>query len=135
MTLLTEFSLSLFVTYLQEFINFNLSVLVEVHLIKDFMECVFINVDIDALQRRKTTPGINDIQWRQMRKKETNKEKAMTKTEDSPPKLAARRQWWWILCSLCQTYGSAFCTCQTDEQEFNLTLLYVWVQYLAKVNI
>lgn len=37
-------------TYLQELINFNLSVLVEVHLVKDFMERVFINVDVDALQ-------------------------------------------------------------------------------------
>lgn len=52
----------LFVTYLQEFINFHLSVLVEVHLVKDFMERIFINVDIDALQRRKTRSGINSAQ-------------------------------------------------------------------------
>lgn len=51
----------LLVTYLQEFINLNLSVLVEVHLVKDFMERIFINVDIDALQRRKTRAGINKI--------------------------------------------------------------------------
>lgn len=41
------------VTHLQEFINLNLSVLVEVHLIKDFMQRIFINVDVDALQGEK----------------------------------------------------------------------------------
>lgn len=41
------------VTYLQEFINFHLSVLVEVHLVKDFMQGIFINLDVDALRRQK----------------------------------------------------------------------------------
>lgn len=52
--------------YLQELVNFHLSVLVEVHLVKDFMERVFINVDIDALQRIKTRPGINNSQRRKV---------------------------------------------------------------------
>lgn len=100
------------VTYLQEFINFNLSILVEVHLVKDFMERVFVNVDVDALRRGKTRPGIRikyneDELWRER------------KSENSLPELAAHRRWWWILCSLCQTCGSAFCTCQTGEQEFS----------------
>lgn len=44
-------SYQLLVTYLQKFINFNLPVLVEVHLIQNFMQRVFINLDVDALQR------------------------------------------------------------------------------------
>lgn len=48
-------SYQLSVTYLQEFINFNLPVLVEVHLVQNFMQCVFINVDVDALQRNKSS--------------------------------------------------------------------------------
>lgn len=70
----------LLVTYLQEFINLNLSVLVEVHLVKDFMERIFINVDIDALQRRKTRAGINKIWWRQVwgDERQTEKERKTT---------------------------------------------------------
>lgn len=39
-------------TYLQEFIDFNLSVLVDVHLVKDFVEGVLVDVDVDALRQR-----------------------------------------------------------------------------------
>lgn len=117
------------VTYLQEFINFNLSVLVEVHLVKDLVERVFINLDVDALQRRKNKSRDRwDIMKTSVHRRETERKK-----HDSLPKLAGRRRWWWILCSLCQTCGNASCTCQTDEQ--SLTSLHLISQYLRKLRL
>lgn len=91
--------------YLHELVNLHLSVLVEVHLIKDFMECVFIYLDIDAL-RRRVKQDVGSITCNE--DQTTNKKKALK--EDSLPKPAGRPQWWWTLCSLCQTYGNASCT-------------------------
>lgn len=66
-------------TYLQEFINFNLSIFVEVHLIKDFMERIFIDLDIDVLQRN-TSIGPVKQSIKEDRCRERKKERLTSKT-------------------------------------------------------
>lgn len=39
------------VTHLQELINLNLPILVEVHLVQNLMQRIFINVNVDVLKR------------------------------------------------------------------------------------
>lgn len=39
------------VTHLQELVDLNLAILVEVHLIQDLMQRIFINVNVDVLKR------------------------------------------------------------------------------------
>lgn len=41
------------VTNLKKLVDFNLSILVQVHLIKDFMQSIFVNLDVDTLQARE----------------------------------------------------------------------------------
>lgn len=43
-------------SYLQELVDLHLAVLVQVHLIQDLMQGVFINVNIDVLKRDGEKP-------------------------------------------------------------------------------